>query len=97
MTLCGVLASNGDVPYTHEARAPVIYLCLPVSLSVYLRFFKTWFLRVALASLELTKICLPLPSECWDQRFAPPLPSSEIQFVFISCSPFYEQRLVCLK
>jgi hypothetical protein len=46
-------------------------------------FFKTGFLCVALAVLELTlfrlasnsEICLPLPPECWDLRHAPPPPS----------------------
>jgi hypothetical protein len=44
-------------------------------------FFKTGFLCIARAFLELTRlafnseICLPLPPECWDQRREPPLPA----------------------
>ena len=31
------------------------------------------FSSVEQPSLELTAFCLPLPPECWDQRYAPPL------------------------
>ena len=38
-------------------------------------FFKTGFLCIALAVLN-SEICLPLPPECWDYRYATPLPGS---------------------